>query len=152
MGVDMKDIARFSPDAQRQILRKLGEEAQAKEAARKYHNQPDTRGELHFDSRKEARRYDELMLMLQAGKIRNLRLQAQYTLQESFITPEGHRVRAIRYVADFAYERPTTPDKNGTIFWLPVVEDVKSRATKTPQYGMKKKMLYEKYHIEIQEV
>ena len=38
------------------------------------------------------------------------------------------RVRAIHYVADFAYERPTAPDKYGTVIWLPVVEDVKSRA------------------------
>lgn len=149
MGID---ISRLGPDAQKQILQKLGEQEKAKETARKYHNEPDTRGNIRFDSRKEARRYDELMLMLGAGKIRNLRLQAQYTLQEGFTTPEGTRMRAIRYVADFAYERPTKPDATGTVHWLPVVEDVKSRATKTPQYAMKKKMLYEKYRIEIQEV
>lgn len=119
---------------------------------RKYHNEPDSRGNLHFDSKKEARRYDELLVLLRAGKIRNLRLQAQYTLQESYIAPDGERVRAIRYVADFAYERPTLPDKNGTVYWLPVVEDVKSRATKTAQYEMKKKLLRERFNITITEV
>ncbi len=152
MALNAADIARLGPHAQKQILEKLGQQAQEKEKARKYHNEPDSRGELRFDSKKEARRYDELMVLLRAGRIRNLRLQAQYTLQESFLTPEGHRVRAIKYVADFAYERPTEPDDRGTVYWLPVVEDVKSRATKTAQYSMKKKMLYEKYKIEIQEV
>ena len=99
-----------------------------------------------------ARRYDELILMLKAGQIRNLRLQQQYTLQESYITETGERVRAIHYVADFAYERPTAPDKYGTVFWLPVVEDVKSRATKTAQYEMKKKLLRERFNLTITEV
>lgn len=118
---------------------------------RKYHNEPDSRGNLHFDSKKEARRYDELLVLLWAGKIRNLRLQAQYTLQESYITPDGERVRAIRYVADFAYERPAMQD-SGTVYWLPVVEDVKSRATRTAQYEMKKKLLRERFDITITEV
>ena len=100
----------------------------------------------------QARRYDELILMLKAGQIRNLRLQQQYTLQESYITETGERVRAIHYVADFAYERPTAPDKYGTVFWLPVVEDVKSRATKTAQYEMKKKLLRERFNLTITEV
>ena len=81
-----------------------------------------------------------------------LRLQQQYTLQESYITETGERVRAIHYVADFAYERPTAPDKYGTVFWLPVVEDVKSRATKTAQYEMKKKLLRERFNLTITEV
>ena len=85
-----------------------------------------------------------------AGK--SLRLQQQYTLQESYITETGERVRAIHYVADFAYERPTAPDKYGTVFWLPVVEDVKSRATKTAQYEMKKKLLRERFNLTITEV
>lgn len=150
MGLSGADLARLGPAAQRQVMDKLGMLGKPKES--KYHNEPDSRGKLRFDSKKEARRYDELLVLLHAGKIRNLRLQAQYTLQESYITPEGERVRAIRYVADFAYERPTLPDQNGTVYWLPVVEDVKSRATKTAQYEIKKKLLRERFHIEITEV
>lgn len=119
---------------------------------RKYHNQPDSRGKVRFDSKKEACRYDELMLLLQTGSIRKLRLQAQYTLQESYITPEGERVRAIKYMADFAYERATKPDCTGTVHWVPVVEDVKSRATKTAQYEMKKKLMRDRFGITITEV
>ena len=131
MGLTAADLQRMGPEAP---------------------HQPDSRGNLRFDSKKEARRYDELMLMLKAGQIRNLRLQQQYTLQESYITETGERVRAIHYVADFAYERPTAPDKYGTVFWLPVVEDVKSRATKTAQYEMKKKLLRERFNLTITEV
>ena len=149
MGLTGADLARLGPAAQRQVLEKVGILGKG---GKKYHNQPDSRGNLRFDSKKEARRYDELMLMLKAGQIRNLRLQQQYTLQESYITETGERVRAIHYVADFAYERPTAPDKYGTVIWLPVVEDVKSRATKTAQYEMKKKLLRERFNLTITEV
>jgi len=150
MGLNGSDLARMGPEAQRQILNQIRAEAAVRET--KYHNQEEARGPLKFDSRKEARRYDELMLLLKSGAIRNLRLQAQYTLQESFLTPEGERIRAIRYVADFAYERAAEPDRYGTVIWLPIVEDVKSPATKTQKYEIKKKLLRERFGIAITEV
>lgn len=157
MGLSSQDIARLGPRAQKQLLQKLG--VQQCQRQSKYHNEPTTVNGIKFDSKKEARRYEELMVMLHAGEIRNLRLQAQYTLQESFITPEGTRIRAIKYVADFAYEKRGVMRRGGPCdpvgveqYWHPVVEDVKSRATKTPQYEMKKKMMYEKFRIEIREV
>lgn len=149
MGLSAQDLARLGPAARKQVLEKLG---MAQDKSRKYHNQPDNRGKIKFDSKKEARRYDELMLLLQAGEIRKLRLQAQYTLQEGYTTPEGERVRAIRYVADFAYERATAPDVTGAVHWLPVVEDVKSRATKTETYKIKAKLLKERFGLTITEV
>ena len=148
MGLSGSDLARLGPAAQKQVLEKLGKQAQE----RKYHNEHDSRGNLHFDSKKEARRFDELVVLLRAGKIRNLKLQAQYTLQESYITETGERVRAIRYVADFAYERPTMPDCAGEVHWVPVVEDVKSKATRTAKYEMKKKLLRERFGLSITEV
>lgn len=102
----------------------------------KYHAQPTTRQGIRFASKKEARRYEELMLLLRAGEIRDLKLQPQYTLQESYIAPEGDRVQAIRYVADFSYERRTKPDITGQEWWIPVVEDVKGQ--KTQVYELKK--------------
>ena len=123
-----------------------------KTKAPKYHNQPDSRGNLRFDSKKEARRYDELMLMLKAGQIRNLRLQQQYTLQESYITETGERVRPSTMWPTSPTSAPPRRTKYGTVFWLPVVEDVKSRATKTAQYEMKKKLLRERFNLTITEV
>lgn len=157
MGWDTEDLKRLGPAAQRQIIEKLGSSDRVRAIAEgkkinKYRNEPDTRGALHFDSKKEARRYDELMLMLKAGKIRKLKLQAQFTLQESYITPEGDRVRAIKYVADFAYERATEPDVAGEVHWIKVVEDVKSSATKTEKYKIKAKLMKERFGLTISEV
>ena len=159
------DVSRLSPWAQRQIAAKLAIKQQAK---RKYNNTPAERktegATIRFDSQKEARRYDELMLLLKAGKIRNLKLQPQFTLQESYITPEGERVRAVRYVADFSYERATVDldhaerDDTGLFWksiptaWEQVVEDVKSKATKTKSYAIKQKLMQEKFGITVKEI
>lgn len=150
MGLTGADLARLGPAAQKQVLEKLGQQTQAGE--RKYHNEPVMVNGIHFDSKKEANRFMVLMSMQSRGLIRGLKLQAQYTLQESYITDTGERVRAIRYVADFAYERATEPDCTGTVHWLPVVEDVKSRATRTAKYEMKKKLLRERFGLAITEV
>ena len=154
MGVDIGSLA---PWAQRQALQKLAAQEREKAAkASKYHNQKDERAAasgavLRFDSRKEARRFDELSAMLRAGKIRDLQLQPSFTLKEAYTTTEGIRVRAIRYQADFSYER-RGESWDGGESWTRVVEDVKSKATKTRVYEMKKKLMREKFGIEIQEV
>lgn len=90
--------------------------------------------------------------MLKAGTIRRLKLQVDFTLQEAYTTPEGERVHAMRYRADFAYERPTRPDAAGVVYWIPVVEDVKSKATATDKYKLKKKLMLEKFNITVKEV
>lgn len=148
MGID---ISKLSPAAQAQIARKLGQQMLEKERRQKYNAQPDTRGGIRFDSRAEARRYDELMLMLKAGKIRDLRLQPQFTLQEAYTTPDGNRIKATRYQADFSYERHNE-DTPWLLEWERVVEDVKSKATKTRVYAIKKKLMLERFGIEITEV
>lgn len=117
---------------------------------RKYHNNPAVRGSIRFDSQKEAARYDELILLLNTGKIRSLKLQPEFTLQEAFTTPDGTRVQAIKYRADFSYDilrHKRYEDYDGVEWideWEPVIEDVKSPATKTQVYQMKRKMMMEK--------
>ena len=111
-------------------------------------------GVLRFDSQKEARRYDELAALERAGEIRDLRLQVDFTLQEAYTDGEGRRVRAIRYRADFTYEQVRDDpwaEYEGS-FWVLVVEDVKSRATRTKEYIMKRKLMKERFNIDIQEV
>lgn len=66
----------------------------------KYHNTPTERvtasgAVLHFDSQKEARRFDVLATRQARGQIRDLRLQVDFTLQEAFTDTEGKRVRAM---------------------------------------------------------
>lgn len=116
----------------------------------KYHSKKAVRGTLTFDSQKEAARYDELLLRLRAGEIRNLKLQPEFTLQEAFTDLDGGKARAIRYRADFAYERRTAPDCNGDVYWLPVVEDVKG--VRTREYLLKRKLMLEKFGIRVSEV
>jgi len=155
MGVSIENLP---PWAQRQVLQKLTAAAAQKKTAMesKYHNQKDeravgSRASIRFDSKKEARRFDELTAMLKAGRIRGLKLQPQFTLQEAYTTVDGVRVRAIRYQADFSYELAVERHRDETE-WVPVVEDVKSRATKTRVYAMKKKLMQERFGIDIQEV
>ena len=100
------------------------------------------RAGVRFDSQKEARRYDELMVMLRAGIISDLRLQPQFTLQESYITETGERIRAVRYTADFSYKF------GGKL----VVEDVKSKPTRTKEYLRNRKFMRSKFGIDIQEI
>ena len=107
----------------------------------KYHNQPTTVGRVRFDSKREAARYQELMLMLRAGEIRDLRLQPSLTLIEGYKTPDGETIRPEVYKADFSYI-----DKYGNR----VYEDVKGR--KTPVYLLKRKQVQEKYGIRIREI
>lgn len=156
------DIDRLSPAAQKQILDKLraqqGEkiaaepEKRSKYGARKATRTTESGATITFDSQKEARRYDELLLMQQAGRIQGLRLQPQYTLQESYVTPEGERIRAIRYVADFSYQERRLGAGGVNESWYKVVEDVKSTATRTREYELKRKMMMDLRGIRIREV
>ena len=158
MAINVNDLP---PKYQRQALEKYMEQQarrglmpsaavpQDKAKANKYHNTPTERvtasgAVLHFDSQKEARRYDVLTARLQAGQIRDLRLQVEFTLQEAYTDTEGCRVRAIRYRADFTYHEGAQG--------VQVVEDVKSRATRTREYAMKKKLLKDRFGIDITEV
>ena len=97
-----------------------------------------------FDSRKEARRYTELKLLVRVGEISELELQKSFVLAESVKFNNEPRAKpAIRYVADFAYM------ENGVM----IVEDVKSKATKSlPVYRMKKHLMKSIHDIEIQEI
>ena len=110
-----------------------------------------------FDSRKEARRWGELSLLLRAGKITDLDRQvkfelipAQYETYERYgkngqRLKDGTRLveRAAIYTADFVYT-----DENG----VRVIEDTKSQATRTEAYILRRKLMYARYKIKIREV
>ena len=148
--MELADIARFSPAARRQILEQLGQNAGKADKPGKYHSRkctvtlPEIGRQIAFDSEREARRFGELRMLLRCGKIQDLRLQVNFTLQEGYTTADGERVRPIVYRADFTY-RERTGDG-----WRPVVEDVKGVRTK--EYNMKRKMMLEKFGVKIREV
>lgn len=109
---------------------------------------------IEFDSRKEARRYQELLLLQRAGAILNLRRQVKYILipaQYEFYERYGKKGQKLKpgrrllekecaYIADFVYE------ENGK----EVVEDTKG--IKTKDYIIKRKMMLFMHGIRIKEV
>lgn len=121
----------------------------------KYHNRKTrvSNGQI-ADSRKEARRYEELLLLQRAGRISNLRTQvpyelipAQYETYERY-GKNGNRLkdgiklveRAVVYVADFVYV------EDGKT----IVEDTKG--VRTPDYIIKRKLMLHIHGIRIQEI
>ena len=95
-------------------------------------------GIIH-DSRKEADRWQELKLMERAGLISELQRQVRYEL-----IPKQPGERACYYVADFVYR----DNRSGET----VVEDVKSAATRTPEYVIKRKLMLYMLGIRIREI
>lgn len=92
-----------------------------------------------FDSKKEARRYRELRLMERSGEIDKLELQPVYRF-------EHNGVLIGKYTPDFRYEDTRTGEL--------IVEDVKaeSKAARSRDYILRKKMLKAFYGIDVQEV
>lgn len=117
--------------AERAIEKGLAEAL--KPARRKYGNSPTTVDGIRFDSKREARRYEELQRMRAAGEI------AWFILQPTFILPGG-----IRYRADFLVVLPEGGVR---------VEDVKSRATKQDRvYINKRRQVKALYGVEVVEI
>lgn len=98
----------------------------------KYHAIKTIIDDIKFDSKKEAKRYQELKLLKRAGKIQELELQPKFILQERFVY-EGKTIRAITYVADFKYK----------IGGKTIVEDTKGFRTEV--FNIKAKMFKKKY-------
>ena len=95
-----------------------------------------------FDSRREAEHYMELALRQAAKEISGLRFQPEFVL---WVTPLDGRpaVNVGSYFADFEYLDEKAER---------VVVDVKSKATSTPLYRLKKKIVTALYGIDIKEV
>lgn len=114
----------------------------------KYGNKKTIVNGIPFDSKKEAGRYQELILLLRAGEIVDLRLQPEFTLVEAFKTIDGEKVRAMKYKADFSYKKKV---RDGVDAFLNlVVEDVKG--FKTKEYEIKKKLMLDRRGIQVVEI
>ncbi len=104
-----------------------------------------------FDSKKEGARYMELRVLQAAGHISQLELQPRFELWAADVTSgQPLVINAItvgEYVADFRY---LDEHSAGVAMWC--VEDVKSPATRTPLYKLKKKLAEACHGITITEV
>lgn len=121
----------------------------------KYGNRKVTVDGVTFDSRKEYRRWCELLLLQRAGKIHHLCRQvryelvpAQYETYERFSEKTGKRLsdgsrcveKAVYYIADFVYWEGDQE----------IVEDTKG--VRTEAYIIKRKLMLERHGIKIREV
>lgn len=117
----------------------------------KYKNRRLKVGDERFDSIKEFRRWQDLLLLEDAGEITNLRRQVKYILipaqrEKETVTPRGRQIpgkvieRECFYVADFVY------DQDGQT----VVEDTKG--FKTADYVVKRKLMLWVHGIRIREI
>lgn len=108
----------------------------------KYNNKKVTVNGQVFDSKKEANRYKELLLLEKAGGIKDLRTQVKFKLIPAQRDEATGKVieRECSYKADFVYE------EDGKT----VVEDVKGFRTK--EYVIKRKLMLWRYGIKIREV
>lgn len=91
-----------------------------------------------FDSRKEARRYRELKLLQTSGEIQSLEIHPKFKFtidgRPVLIRSEGYpKGRHASYSCDFRY----WCNRRQAV----VTEDVKSEATKTPVYKLKKALV-----------
>jgi hypothetical protein len=90
---------------------------------------------IKFASKSEANRYQELKLLARIGKIEELQLQPRWDC-------DVKGVFVCAYIADFVYWDNEKEEE--------VVEDVKG--FKTPEYRLKKRLMFACHGIEIQEI
>ena len=133
-GLTMDELrAALPPPLMRQVEAQLGAARPARPKRRKYGNQPVVVDGRWFQSKAEARRYEELLRLHAAGEI------LWFCLQPVFRLPGG-----IEYRPDFIVCRAS-----GAV----VIEDVKGgKATRTKEYCLKKRLMLDRYRIEIVEV
>lgn len=117
-------------------IRQAGDnEIRKAEKRRKYGNEPVYLDGKRFDSKHEAMVYKDLLLRVKAGELKCVLRQVKFDLTDT---------EQLQYVADFV---TISPDMRIEVM------DAKSEATrKNKVYVIKKKLMREKWGIEIREV
>lgn len=129
------NIEDFPPSVQKKIKKKMGVTEEKKES--KYRNQITRRYGKTFDSKHEAERYEELKMLEKAGEITGLMHHVKFRIEN-----KNEKNREASYEADFVYLDCKK------LRWI--VEDAKGFVT--DEYKLKKKAMYNRYGIDIQEV
>lgn len=99
---------------------------------------------VRFDSKREATRHKELLLLQRAGKISDLRLQPRFILAGAVRFGDEKRLKpALRYIGDFSYFEGN----------MLIVEDVKSPATaKTAAFRIKRHLVMHLFGVDVRVV
>ena len=103
----------------------------------KYGNRKVTTNGYTFDSAMEERRYQELLILQSAMRIKALKVHPEYLIHESYRQAEtGKTIPSVAYEADFEYF--DCDDRK----W--VTEDVKG--VETAVFKLKRKLFEARYH------
>jgi len=126
-------------------MNKLKEILMQQARENKYRSQKITVDGITFDSVKEANRYQELRMLERAGEIRDLQRQVPFVVIPTQRDENGKLIeKEVCYVADFTYIEKGKLTRT--------VEDVKSEATRTREYIIKRKLMLYRNGIRIREV
>ncbi|MBQ9009309.1 MAG: DUF1064 domain-containing protein [Clostridia bacterium] len=113
----------------------------------KYGNRKVTVDGIRFDSKKEAARWRELLVLKRAGLISDLERQVKYELIPVQRVDGKCVERAVNYIADFVYR-----DENGDL----VVEDVKGyrdpHSAGYAKFVLKRKLMLYVHGIAVREI
>lgn len=130
-------MTRWSPEQLAEYQnRRISLGAKPEKKPSKYNNKKTEVDGIKFDSKKEAKRWQELQFRLRSGEISDLQRQVKYRLAVN-------GVHVCDYVADFVYREGLAT----------VTEDVKSDITrKKRDYRIKCKLMFAVHRINIVEV
>lgn len=106
----------------------------------KYKSKKTTVDGVTFDSKKEAKRYQELRILEKTGEITDLQRQVKYELIPAQRIDGRVVERKVEYVADFVYQQDGKT----------IVEDTKGFRTK--DYIIKRKLMLWVHGIRIREI
>lgn len=102
----------------------------------KFNNEMTTINGIKFSSRLEAERFQQLLLLEQAGEICDLQLQHELQIFQGYVDPQtGEKKRSSFYLGDFSY----VDLRNHKI----IVEDTKGM--ETPEFRLKWKLAQSQY-------
>ena len=91
---------------------------------------------ITFDSKLEAERYEQLLLLERAGEISGLVLQPEFQILQGFVNAEtGEKIKSRFYVGDFRYINNATNKM--------IVEDTKGM--ETPEFRLKWSLVQSQY-------
>ena len=127
-----EDAKKLGIEGEYELMQMEKKENKTSTNKNKYNNKKPIVDGIKFDSKKEARFYQNLKLLKAAGEVKDFELQPKFVLLEK----DKDRVtgRGIKYIADFKITY-----SNGS------VEVVDVKGYKTQVYKLKKKLLLKKY-------
>lgn len=119
--------------------------AATRRRANKYGAKPVTVNGQAYRSKREPKRHTELQLLARAGLITELRREVPFELLGSQRRDDGGVEQPVTYVADYVYRDREKGDQL-------IVEDVKSKATRTRDYVIKRKLMLREHGITVREI